>query len=209
MKDYGVVTLKEDCSAILEKPKKLGDPSSFTIPISIGNLSIGISFLDLGYSINLIPLSLLNKIRKVARKPTCLMIQLAECSINFPLGIVKNIPVRVGRFTIQVDFVIMDIKEDASIPLILGRPFMNTANVITSVVKGKCTLRMGDEVTFDVHEAMKHPKDKGACFKVDIIDEVIYKKNSTNLNTNTIRACFNQHRARPHSEHNKELEECI
>ena len=38
LKDYGVVTLEEDCNAILKNPKKLGDPSSFTIPISIGNL---------------------------------------------------------------------------------------------------------------------------------------------------------------------------
>jgi len=26
LKDYGVVTLKEDCNAILENPKRLGDP---------------------------------------------------------------------------------------------------------------------------------------------------------------------------------------
>ena len=36
LKDYGVVTLGEDCSAILENPKKLGDPDSFTILILIG-----------------------------------------------------------------------------------------------------------------------------------------------------------------------------
>jgi len=59
LKDYGVVTLEEDCNAILENPKKLGDPSSFTIPIPIGNLSIGRTFLDLGSSINLMTLSLL------------------------------------------------------------------------------------------------------------------------------------------------------
>ena len=36
LKDYGVVTLEEDYSAILENPKKLGDPDSFTILILIG-----------------------------------------------------------------------------------------------------------------------------------------------------------------------------
>ena len=30
-------------------------------------------------------------------------------------------------FTFPVDFVIMDIEEDAHVPLILGRPFLNTA----------------------------------------------------------------------------------
>ena len=60
------MTLEEDCGAKLENPKKLGDPGSFTIPISIGNLSVGREFPDLGSSINLISLSLLNKIGKVA-----------------------------------------------------------------------------------------------------------------------------------------------
>ena len=93
--------------------KKLGDPSSFTIPISIGNLSIGRAFLDLRSSINLMSLSPLNKIGKVAMKPTYMTIQLADRSIKFPLGIMEDMHVQVGRFTILVDFVIMDIKEDA------------------------------------------------------------------------------------------------
>jgi len=62
-----------------------------------------------------------------------------------------------------VDFVIMDIKEDVVVHLILGRLFMNTIDVNISVAKGKCTLRVDDkEITFDVCEAMKHPKDRGA-----------------------------------------------
>jgi len=78
-------------------------------------------------------------------KPTHMMIQLANHSIKFPFGIVENMLVRVGRFTILVDFVIVDIKEDIVVPLILGRPFMNTTNVIISVMEGKCTLRVDDE----------------------------------------------------------------
>ena len=85
-----MVTLEEDCSAILENPKKLGDPGSFTIPISIGNLSLGRVFLNLGSRINQMPLSLLNKIGKVAMKPTRMMIQLADRSTKFPLGILES-----------------------------------------------------------------------------------------------------------------------
>ena len=106
---------------------------------------------------------MLKKIRKVAMKPTRMTIQLADHSIKFPLGILENMPVRVRRFTIPVDFVIMDIKEDVVVHLILGRLFMNTIDVNISVAKGKCTLRVDDkEITFDVCEAMKHPKDRGA-----------------------------------------------
>ena len=70
---------------------KLGDPCSFTIPISIENLSVGRAFLDLGSSIDLMPLSLLKKIGKVAMKPTHITIQLADHSIKFPLGIMENV----------------------------------------------------------------------------------------------------------------------
>jgi len=66
LKDYGAMTFEEDCSVILENPKKLGYPNSYTTPISIGSLSVGRAFPDLGSSINLISLSLLNKIGKVA-----------------------------------------------------------------------------------------------------------------------------------------------
>ena len=140
LKDYDIFTVEKDCSTILQNSTKLGDPGSFTIPISIGNLLVGRSLLDLGSSVNLMPLSLLNKIGKVAMKPTRMMIQLADRSIKFPPGIVENMPVRVRRFTIPMDFVIMDIREEVVVPLILGRPFMNTANVVISVAVRKCTL---------------------------------------------------------------------
>ena len=110
LKDYGIVTFEEDCGAILENPKKLGDLDSFTIPISIMNILVGRTFLDLGSSINLMTLSLLNKIGKVAMKSTHMMIQLSDCSIKLPLGIVDNMLVQVRRFTILVDFAIIDIK---------------------------------------------------------------------------------------------------
>ena len=38
LEEYGTITLTEECSAILQNklPSKLQDPSSFTIPFSIG-----------------------------------------------------------------------------------------------------------------------------------------------------------------------------
>ena len=40
---------------------------------------------------------------------------------------------------------------------------------------GKLIVRVqGDEVQFNVFEVMKRPKDKGECFRMDILDEVIF-----------------------------------
>lgn len=143
IRDEGIMTLQEGCSAFLQKtlPAKLRDPGRFTIPITIRNLSIGITFLDLGATINLMPLSVMEKIGNMEVKETYMTIQLANRSIRISHGVVENMLVDVGNFTLPVDFVIMDIEEDSNIPLILGRPFMNQANVIISVVEGKFTIR--------------------------------------------------------------------
>ena len=108
-----------------------------------------------------------------------------------------------------MDFVIMDIKEDVDVPLILGRSFMNTTNVIISVAEGKCTLRVDDEeITFDVCEAMKHPKDKRACFKLDIIDEVIEEQTPQIVTPKPLEPILTNTVEDLTLEHNEELGEC-
>jgi len=77
----------------------------------------------------------------------------------------------------------MDMEEDAEVPLILGRPFMNTAKIIIDVDKGKLKVYVQDEeVSFDVFEAMKHPSGTKDCFRVDVLDE-IYTEQQTRLCT--------------------------
>jgi len=64
--------------------------------------------------------------------------------------------VRVKHFTFPVNFVVMDIEEDSEIPLILGRPFMLTANCVVDM--GKKKLEMGidnQKINFDLFEKEK------------------------------------------------------
>ena len=63
-------------------------------------------------------------------------LQLVDRSITRPYGEVENVLVKVRHFTFLVDFVIMDIEEDVEIPLILGRPFMLTANCVVDIGNG-------------------------------------------------------------------------
>ncbi|CAL0301721.1 unnamed protein product [Lupinus luteus] len=170
-----IVTLKAGCSAIIQKslPEKTKDPGSFTIPVTIGELSVGKALLDLGASINLMPLSMLKRIGDLDIKPTRMTLQLADRSVKYPYGVVEDVLVKVDGLVFPVDFVIMDIEEDKEVPLILGRPFMKTARVIIDVDDGKLKVRVGDqEVNFNVFEAMRHPRDKQNCFRVDIIDDI-------------------------------------
>ncbi|XP_020207892.1 uncharacterized protein LOC109792853 [Cajanus cajan] len=148
LSEDGIVELEAGCSAIIQKslPQKSRDPGSFTLPITIGNLSVGKALLDLGSSINLMPLSMLQRIGDVEVKPTKMTLQLADRSIKYPHGIVEDLLVKVDKFFFPVDFVVMDMEEDSEVPLILGRPFMKTAKVIIDVDDGKLKVRVhGDE----------------------------------------------------------------
>ena len=64
LEDYEIVRLSEECSAIIQKklPPKLKDPGSFSIPCSIGGCTFNKVLCDLGASINLMPLSILQKL---------------------------------------------------------------------------------------------------------------------------------------------------
>ena len=159
--------MEAECSAIIQKslPQKSRDPGSFTLPVIIGNLIVEKALLDLGASINLMPSSMLKKIGDVELKPTRMTLQLADRSTKYPHGIVEDLLVKVDKFLFPVDFVVMDIEEDAEVPLILGRPFMKTTKVIIDVDKGKLKVCVLDEeVSFNVFEANDHQE----CFRVDM-----------------------------------------
>ncbi|XP_061368564.1 uncharacterized protein LOC133311525 [Gastrolobium bilobum] len=176
LKECETVTLTEECSAIIQKklPPKLQDPGSFSIPIEIGNINVGKALCDLGASINLMPLSICKALGIHELKPTKVSLQLADRSTRRPDGVIEDILVKIDKFIFPADFVILDMKEDAEIPLLLGRPFLATARAMIDVEQGKLMLRVNDEtVTIDVLESMKHPSDGGDCFEVDVINDAV------------------------------------
>ena len=64
LEDYETVKLNQECSTIIlnKLPLKLKDPGSFTIPCTIGNCHFDKVLCDFGASINLIPLSIMQKL---------------------------------------------------------------------------------------------------------------------------------------------------
>ena len=81
--------------------------------------------------------------------------------------------VKVDKFLFPVDFVVIDMEEDHDVPLILGRPFMKTARMMIDIDDGIMKVRVQDkEVTFNLFEDIKHPKDKQDAFRNDATKEV-------------------------------------
>jgi len=65
-----------NCSAVIQRmlPKKFKDPGSVTIPCTIGNESLGKALIDLGTSINLMPMSMCRRIENLKIDPTKMML---------------------------------------------------------------------------------------------------------------------------------------
>ncbi|GKB79616.1 reverse transcriptase domain-containing protein, partial [Tanacetum coccineum] len=141
------ITMNERCSAVLlnKLPPKEKDPGSFTIPYGIGQLHIDNELADLGASISLMPYTMYEKLGLGEPKATRMSLELADRSIQYPRGIIKNVLIKVDKFVLPIYFVILDMPEDSRVPIILGRPFLETARAMIDVFNKKITLRVGDD----------------------------------------------------------------
>ena len=73
---------------------------------------------------------------------------MADKSTDIPVGICEDVSVVVANVTILMDFFILDILEDDSTSIILGRAFLNTAGAIIDCTKGNVTFHVnGNEHT--------------------------------------------------------------
>ena len=175
--DYGLVSLVEESKAMYSKsPPKLKDPGSFTVPCVIGGTQFDRALCDIGDSVSLIPYSIYKKLNLEELKPTDMCLSMADKSITYPLGILENVPTKVGKFVIPADFMVLEMEEDLEIPILFGRPFLMTAGAIINMKKGKITLEVDNEhMKFDVHKIMKlTPVKVGSRIdSIVIIDECV------------------------------------
>ncbi|GJW15715.1 reverse transcriptase domain-containing protein [Tanacetum coccineum] len=72
-------------------------------------------------------------------------VRLADRSFQYPVGIAENILVEVGKFTFPAYFVILEMEEDSKVPLILGRPFLHTADAVIRVKQKQLNLGVRTE----------------------------------------------------------------
>nr|GEX78852.1 reverse transcriptase domain-containing protein [Tanacetum cinerariifolium] len=90
--------LNEHCSAVLLKklPEKLGDPGKFLIPCDFSGMDECLALADLGASINLMPLSVWNKISLPELSPTCMNLEITIRLISRPVRVTEDVFVKVG-----------------------------------------------------------------------------------------------------------------
>nr|GFB29148.1 reverse transcriptase domain-containing protein [Tanacetum cinerariifolium] len=64
-----------------------------------------LALTDLGASINLMPLSVWNKVSLPELSPMCMTLELLDRSISLPVGVTEDVFVEVGTFHFSADFV--------------------------------------------------------------------------------------------------------
>jgi predicted aspartyl protease len=137
------VKMSKQCStAIANILEKQGDHVPL-IPCSPGSFKFAKALCDLGASVSIIPRDVFEKLRLPKSEPTTMCLELGDNSIHYPLGIVVNVPIKVGQHFIPVDFVVLEMGEMEKPPLILGRTFLKTVGATIDVGNG--------EIKFDIN----------------------------------------------------------
>nr|GEX07638.1 reverse transcriptase domain-containing protein [Tanacetum cinerariifolium] len=136
-------SLNEHCLVVLLKklPNKLGGPGKFLIMCDFPKMDECFAMADLGASINLMPLSVWNKLSLPKLTPTLMTLKLTDRLIFRPIGVVEDVFVKVGKFHFPTDFVVVDVDADPQVPLILGRSFLKIEKALIDVYEGELTLR--------------------------------------------------------------------
>nr|GEY43977.1 reverse transcriptase domain-containing protein [Tanacetum cinerariifolium] len=167
--------LNEHCLAVLLKklPKKLGDPGKFLIPCNFLRKAECLALADLGASINLMPLSVWNKLSLPDLTPTCMTLELADHLISRPVGVAKDVYVKVGTFHFPADFVVVDFDADPRVPIILERSFLKAGRALIDVFESELTLRVSKEaITFNLDQTSRYSANYNemTAKRIDVID---------------------------------------
>ncbi|GJT56510.1 reverse transcriptase domain-containing protein [Tanacetum coccineum] len=174
--------LNEHCSAVIlnKLPKKLGDPGRFLIPCKFPGMDECLALADLGASINLMPFSVWKKLNLPNLTPTCMTLELADRSISRPIGIAKDVNIKVGVFQFPADFVVVDFEPDPRVPLILGRCFLKTSRALIDVYEGELTLRVDNEaITYNLDQTSRYSVNYNdmTANRIDVV-ELAYEEDS-------------------------------
>ncbi|KAL1545167.1 hypothetical protein AAHA92_21921 [Salvia divinorum] len=181
-KKEAAIAIEEDVSGVIQRkriPSKQSDPGMFTLPISIGNIEITHVMCDLRASINVLPLSVYQKLSGAKMVDARVVIQLADCSCIRPEGVLENMIVKVHGFIYPMDFYVIKTagsESAGSSGVLLGRPFLKTAKTIINVFDGTlCLDYYGEKYTLSIKEATKKPTDMEDLHSVEDIAPPVYE----------------------------------
>ncbi|GKE00130.1 ribosomal protein, partial [Tanacetum coccineum] len=97
---------------------KMEDPGQFTLPCRLGGSKPFDTLADLGSCVNIISLYLFKKLNIRLLEETGHIFGLADGTKSYPVGIVKDVEVHIGKLKLLNDFYVIDKKKDPETPLL-------------------------------------------------------------------------------------------
>ncbi|GJW87458.1 retrovirus-related pol polyprotein from transposon TNT 1-94 [Tanacetum coccineum] len=110
--------------------------------------------LELGKNrscVNIIPLYLFKKLNIGLLEETDYVFGLANGTKSYPVGIVRDVEVHIGRLKLLNNFYVIDMKKDLETPLLVGSGFLATANAFIDCRKAK--IAVGEMITRNMWES--------------------------------------------------------
>lgn len=134
--EAGALIFLRECNDRLQVklPKNHEDPGSFTLSCTIGNLKFWHCLYDLGASVGVMSLSVLQHLGLLTFKPSKFSLVLVDRSTWKPEERLENTPLKVGGCWILTDFVVLDLDDERQ-EIILNRPFLATVETLIDVPK--------------------------------------------------------------------------
>lgn len=189
--------LTEQTSNLLQckMPPKFKDPGSPTISCVIGNQCFDKALLDLGASVNLLPYSVYMQLGLGELKSTPIILQLADRSMKIPRGIIEDVLIQIDKFYYPVDFIVIDTQHvhdpKKHTPVILGRPFLATADALINCRNGNMQLSFGNmTMELNIFNVTKQPQEEDEFVEANMIEELVEDSFISNHNDDPLEACL-------------------
>jgi hypothetical protein len=98
---------------------------------------------------------------------------------------VKDVLIKIENFYYPVDFIILDteptLHPDNGIPIILGRPFLATANALINCRNGRMKITFGSMTAeLNIFNVMRQQLEDDECHYVNLIDTVVQEEFNRN-----------------------------
>nr|GEZ56202.1 reverse transcriptase domain-containing protein [Tanacetum cinerariifolium] len=124
----------DHCSAVLLKklPEKLGDPDKFLIPCDFLRMDESLALADLRASINLMPLSVWNKLSLPKLSPTCMTLELTDHSISHPVRVTQDVFVKVFNQIDLIDVACEEYSQEVLGFFVSGNPTPSTKPIVST-----------------------------------------------------------------------------
>ena len=124
-----------------ETPIKYEDPGNPIVTVQIYGQTFPNALVDLGAAINILTTTTCKKLGITSVEPTSTLLELADQSVVRPEGMLHDVIVSVDSWEYPTNFLVINPKSRLDgHPLILGRPWLATADAYIGCRQGNMTI---------------------------------------------------------------------